>query len=296
MKPSIILFFVLRQDTELVAVMEIKSTQAADFLNIRKRPLDPIDLDLLRWVGKSVKPYGIRVLADTLRYSVVGIILSELIEPLRSLPALSDNRPILAIRVKAHTVAHLRHNAVKVFQRVGLCNGFINCLPCNIISCGVSLFFRLVKSIGLFLAAWVFNDGQGILTAKLIGTLTEQPQVCFVIVVMFPVRERYGVHDKVVMQAVSIKVGGNNDLKSVAPHSLGKSDPDLVRLLWRDLARLEALEAVITDNLAPVVPLGFGNHHFISCGSRVAVYARDKETLFGLILIGGVLHYIDHRL
>ena len=61
MKPSVILFFVLRQDTELVAVMKIQSPQAADFLNIRKRPLDPIDLDLLRCVGKSVKPYGITV-------------------------------------------------------------------------------------------------------------------------------------------------------------------------------------------------------------------------------------------
>lgn len=76
MKPSIILFFVLRQDTELVTVMEIQPSQAADFLNIRKRPLDPIDLDLLRRVGKSVKPYSVGVLADTLRYSVVGIGLS----------------------------------------------------------------------------------------------------------------------------------------------------------------------------------------------------------------------------
>ena len=99
-----------------------------------------------------------------------------------------------------------------------------------------------------------------------------------------------------VMQALGVEVSGNNDLKSVAPHSLGKSNPDLVRLLWRDLARLEALETVITDNLACIVPLGFGNHHFISCGSRVAVYTRDKETLFGLILIGSVLHYIDHSL
>lgn len=106
----------------------------------------------------------------------------------------------------------------------------------------------------------------------------------------------YGRTYKVIMQALGVEVGGNNDLKSVAPHSLGKSNPDLVRLFWRDLARLEALESVITDNLASVVPLGFRNHHFISCGSRVAVYARDKETLFGLILIGGVLHYIDHRL
>ena len=212
------------------------------------------------------------------------------------MPALSDNRPILAIRVKAHTVAHLRHNAVKVFQRVGFCNGFINCLPCYIISCGASLFFRLIKSIGLFLAAWVFDNRQSILTAKLIGVLTKKPQVCFVVVIVLAVRKGNGVYYKVVMKTLGVEMGGNNDLKSVAPHSLGKFDPDLVRLLWRDLARLEALEAVITDNLACVVPLVFGNHHFISGGSRVAVYARDKETLFGLILIGSVLHYIDHRL
>ena len=154
----------------------------------------------------------------------------------------------------------------------------------------------MIKSIGLFLTAWVFNNGQSILTAKLIGVLTKQAQICLVVVIVLAVRKGNGVYYKVVMQALGVEVGGNNDLKSVAPHSLGKSNPDLVRLFWRDLARLEALESVITDNLASVVPLGFSNHHFISCGSRVAVYARDKETLFGLILIGGILHYIDHRL
>ena len=154
----------------------------------------------------------------------------------------------------------------------------------------------MIKSIGLFLTAWVFNNGQSILTAKLIGVLTKQAQICFVVVIVLAVRKGNGVYYKVVMQTLGVEVGGNNDLKSVAPHSLGKSDPDLVRLLWCDLARLEALEAVITDNLTPVVPLGFGNHHFIPCGSRVAVYARDKETLFGLVRIGGVFHYINHRL
>ena len=44
----------------------------------------------------------------------------------------------------------------------------------------------MVKGVGLFLAAWVFDDGQGILTAKLIGALTEQPQICFVVVVVIP--------------------------------------------------------------------------------------------------------------
>ena len=154
----------------------------------------------------------------------------------------------------------------------------------------------MVKGVGLFLAAWVFDDRQGILTAKLIGTLTEQPQICFVVVVVHTVRKRNRVHDKVIMQAVGIQVGGNDDLKSVAPHSLGKFNADLVSLLWRNLTVLEALKAVVTDNLTRIVPLDFGNHHFISGGGRVAIYTCDKETLLGLILISSVLHYIDHRL
>ena len=66
--------------------------------------------------------------------------------------------------------------------------------------------------------------------------------------------------------------------------------------LWRDLACLEALETVVADNLARVVPLVFGNHHLIPCGGGVAVHAADKKPLFSLVLIGGVLHDIHHRL
>ena len=91
-------------------------------------------------------------------------------------------------------------------------------------------------------------------------------------------------------------MGGDNDLKPVAPYSLGKFNADLVCLLWRNLTVLEALEAVIADNLTRVAPSRFGNHHFISGGGRVTVYACDKETLLCLFFIGSVLHYIDHRL
>ena len=52
-------------------------------------------------------------------------------------------------------------------------------------------------------------------------------------------------------------MGGDNDLKPVAPHSLGKFNADLVCLLWRNLTVLEALEAVIADNLTRVAPSRF---------------------------------------
>ena len=113
---------------------------------------------------------------------------------------------------------------------------------------------------------------------------------------MLAVRKGYGVYNKVVMQTVGIQVCGNDYLKSVAPHLLSKFYADLVRLLWRNLTVLKALEAVIADNLAFIVPLCLCNHHLISGGSRVAVYACDKITLLGLILVGGIFHYIDHSL
>ena len=37
---------------------------------------------------------------------------------------------------------------------------------------GHTVFLSLIQSVWLFLSAWVFNDGQGIFTAKLIGTLS----------------------------------------------------------------------------------------------------------------------------
>ena len=247
-------------------------------------------------LGKFGELHSVGVFCDTLHNPLVGIFFSELIQPLRAFPALTDDRPIFAVWVKAHTVSHFSHNAVKIFQRERFADSFVHRLPCDIIPCGHTVFLRLIQSVWLFSSAWVFNDGQSILTAKLIGTLAQKPQVCFVVVVMPAVRERYGVYDKVVMQAVGIQVCGNDYLKSVAPHLLSKFYADLVRLLWRDLAVLKALEAVIADNLAFIVPLRFCNHHFISGGGRVAVYARDKITLLGLILVGGVFHYIDHSL
>ena len=110
------------------------------------------------------------------------------------------------------------------------------------------------------------------------------------------VRKGNGVDNKVVVPTLGIEVGGDNHLESAAPHPLRQLHAYLVCLLWRDLARLEALEAVVADNLARVVPLFFGNHHLVPCGGGFAVHARDEKLLLGLVAVGGVLHHIAHRL
>lgn len=101
------------------------------------------------------------------------------------------------------------------------------------------MLLRLIEGVWFLPAVWVFNHGQGIFTAKLIGTLTEQTQICFVVVVVLAVRKGNGVYDKVIMQTVRVKVGCDNDLKSVAPHFLGKFNADLVSLFWRKLPDLK---------------------------------------------------------
>ena len=69
---------------------------------------------------------------------------------------------------------------------------------------GQTVLFRLIEGIGLFLPARLFNDGQGILPAQLIGTLTQKTQVCFVIVIVLSVLKGNRVDNKVVVQALGI--------------------------------------------------------------------------------------------
>ena len=104
------------------------------------------------------------------------------------------------------------------------------------------------------------------------------------------------VDDKVVVQAFRVQMCRHDYLKPFSPHLLRQLHADLMGNLWCDLAMLEALEAVVADNLALVVPLGFCHHHLVPCGGRVAVYARDEKLPLGLVAVGGVLHHVAHRL
>ena len=158
------------------------------------------------------------------------------------------------------------------------------------------MLLRLIEGVWFLPAAWVFNHGQGIFTAKLIGMLTQEPQICFVVVVVLAVRKGNGVYDKVIVQTVRVKVGCDNHLKSVAPHFLGKFHADLVSLFWGKLPRLKALKTVIADNLAFIAPLHFCYQHFISGGGGVAVYTCYKKLLLGLVAVGGVFHHISESL
>ena len=193
-------------------------------------------------------------------------------------------------------VSHFRHLTVKVFQGKGLADRFIHRLPCHVVPCRHPILFRLIKRIGFLSAAWMFYDRKGIFPAQLIGALAKQSKIGFVVVVMFPVHKRDRVHNKVIVQAVRIQMGSNDYLKPVAPHPLGKSDSDFVCLFGCNLSRFKTLEPVIADDLTFIIPLCFGDHHFLSGRSRITVDTRDKKTLLRLILIGRIFHHIHQSL
>lgn len=117
-KPCIIRLFLLWQDAELVAVVEIQFTQAADFLCVFQRATDTVHSDLRLLFGKTLEFDRIGIFLNAFHNPLVGIILAELIEPLRSLPSLSDNRPVFAVGVKAHSVSWSYTKKVDTIMRI----------------------------------------------------------------------------------------------------------------------------------------------------------------------------------
>ena len=105
-KPCVIWLSFLWQDAELVAVVEIQPTQAADFLSVFERATDTVDLDGLCRLGKVGELHRIGIFPYAFCNPLVGVIVTELVEPLRSLPSFPDNRPVFSVRVEINSVSH----------------------------------------------------------------------------------------------------------------------------------------------------------------------------------------------
>jgi len=68
---------------------------------------------------------------------------------------------------------------------------------------------------------------------------------------------------KILVQVIGVQVCGDDHLEAVAPHTPRRFNPDLMRLLRRDLARREALIAVIGDDLAALSVFALDSHHLL---------------------------------
>ena len=100
------------------------------------------------------------------------------------------------------------------------------------------------------------------LTAKLIRDSAQLPITAFLPTVFLSVLEGYAVDDEMVVQSRrAFDVGCHDDLKAVAPHSLGCQYTDLVAFLWCKLSRLEALISVISNDAAALAVSLLGCRH-----------------------------------
>ena len=89
-----------------------------------------------------------------------------------------------------------------------------------------------------------------------------------------------------------ITMGGNHDLKAVAPKFFGKGNTDVVCRIRVYFICLKGLVAMITSSAALIVLEPFGFHELL-CRQLFTrqIEASDIRSRFGLHFIGGILNY-----
>ena len=112
-----------------------------------------------------------------------------------------------------------------------------------------------VNPIFLFLALAVklavLQNGQAVFPADLVGYFPQLLVVADFILKFAAVLERHGIHHKVAMDVVCVQVDGDEHLILTSPHSPCSLLTNFKGLFRRDLAHLEALDAVVADHLSP---------------------------------------------
>ena len=93
----------------------------------------------------------------------------------------------------------------------------------------------------------LFNDGQAIFPAQPVGDFHHSLSLGLGIVVLAAVPKRNGIKAEVTVDMLLVEVGGDDDLKAVAPHFLCQLHADFVGKLRRDLLRFETLIPVPSD-------------------------------------------------
>ena len=112
------------------------------------------------------------------------------------------------------------------------------------------------------------------------------------VAILLAIVEGNGVDHKMIVQIVRIEVCGDKDLVVLAPHPPRGLNPDRVRLLRRQLARLERLEAVVRRHLAALAELFLNKQHFVVSVHRRAVDSGNVLLFVGLVVALGIFDRI----
>ena len=99
-----------------------------------------------------------------------------------------------------------------------------------------------------------------------------------------------------VVQVAFVQVGGDDNLKFIAPHLLCQLHADLMAPLWGHLSWLEALVAVPSDALILFAVPPLGQDHLMERRLLQAVDGGDKGAVRRFLRILDVRKYIEEVL
>ena len=112
------------------------------------------------------------------------------------------------------------------------------------------------------------------------------------VVVLSTILERHRIETEVVVQVPFVQVGGDDDLKPVAPHFPGQFHADLMAPLRGHLTGLETLIAVPCDIfILLAIPL-LGQDHLTERRLLQAVDSGDKGAVRSFLRVLDVRKYI----
>jgi len=128
-------------------------------------------------------------------------------------------------------IAHLVHQAEKFCFRDRSSDGPVNGIPGVSMEGRLSVLLGLVGGIVLFLSLGIINDGEPCLPAQPIRYIPHLLLICLGTVILIAICKGYGIDDKMIVVDSGVAVGGNHDLKAVAPQFLCQSDANFMGLL-----------------------------------------------------------------
>ena len=131
----------------------------------------------------------------------------------------------------------------------------------------------------------VFNHIELVLSAKFVCNVPEIPPMLLVVLHTLSVNKGNGVHNKVAMQVLGVQVGCYHNLKSVAPHTLGKFRPDLLCQFGSDVRFvLKAQIPVISLDTVAFVKLLLNRYELVTGSRSITVNAAYIKLSLGLFL------------
>ena len=121
----------------------------------------------------------------------------------------------------------------------------------------------------------ILNDGQPVFPAKPVGDFHHSLSLGVGVVIFAAVPKRNGVEAKVTVDMLLVEVGGDDDLKAVAPHFLCQLYANLVGKLRCEFLRFEALIPVPSDIAVGLSVALLGQNHLPQSSFLQAVEGGD---------------------